>query len=346
MRVLIIKTSSLGDVIHTLPALTDALHACPTIQFDWVLEESFQEIPKWHPAVDRVLPVALRRFRKHKWKMLRKGELIQSLQAIREKKYDMVIDAQGLLKSAALTMLSRSPLKAGFSWRSARESLSSLFYKKHAIASWDTHAVLRNRILFANSLGYVVPKDAVDYGIDCQRLPTVSLEGPYCVFLHGTTWATKHWPEIYWQQLAQKVAEAGFKIQLLWGTEIELARAKKIAAVTDKAFVVATKLSLVEVAAVLASARGIVTVDTGLGHLAAAVGVPTVSLYGPTDPGLSGTYGQQQLHLASQFPCAPCFNRECTYTGEKTQNPQCFAELSPEKVWSHLAQQIQEKVSA
>jgi len=341
MRVLIIKTSSLGDVIHTLPALTDAANHYPDIQFDWVIEESFQEIPKWHPTVNKVIPVALRRWRKDIWGMLYSGEFKKMVSQIRQEKYDLVIDAQGLLKSAFLTVWARSNLKAGFSWKSARESLASLFYSKHTVVSWKEHAIFRTRSLFARSLDYSLQQESpINYGLDSSRLPTMNLQGPYCVFLHGTTWATKHWPETYWQQLAQKVSEAGFKIQLLWGNEKEQERAKRIASVSDKAFVVPEKLSLVQVASVLSAAQGIVTVDTGLGHLAAAVGVPTISLYGPTDPGLCGTKGEAQIHLSSDFSCAPCYQRECTYQGNKEVDPPCFSRLAPDRVWQTLETQM------
>jgi heptosyltransferase-1 len=336
MRVLVVKTSSLGDIIHTLPALTDAKRARPEIVFDWVVEEAFQEIPMWHMAVDRIIPVALRRWRRNKWKAFRSGEIRNFLKQIRQQKYDYVIDAQGLLKSVAVTMLSRGALRAGFSWKSAREPLASLFYQKRVVVPWEQHAVVRARALLAKALDYVVPTTVADYGIERSRLAVAKLQHPYFVFLHGTTWDTKHWPETYWIELAKIVARAGYAIQLLWGNEVELARAKKIASIVSQAVVVPNKLKLSEVAGVLANAQGIVTVDTGLGHLAAALGVSTVSLYGPTDPKRSGTWGERQIHLAADFCCAPCFSRVCTYKGDKITDPPCFASLTPAIVWQHL----------
>jgi len=347
MRFLVIKTSSLGDIIHTLPALSDARKAYPNISFDWVVEEPFREVPAWHGAVQRVIPVALRRWRKHGWQALKNGDIQKFIKMLRQEKYDGIIDAQGLLKSAALTVLARGETRIGLSWYSAREHLASLFYQKKAVVPWGSHAVTRARALFAQGLGYPVPETVADYGIDGARLPPLTSDTPYFVFLHGTTWATKHWPESYWCDLAKIAANAGFKIQLLWGNEPELARAKRIAsAVPAAALVAPTKLSLSEVTAVLAGARGIVTVDTGLGHLAAALGVPTVSLYGPTDPKQSGTLGQRQTPLAADFKCAPCFSRDCIYTGEKSSevDPPCFSRLSPPIVWQHLSTAITEGV--
>ncbi len=339
MRVLIIKTTSLGDIIHTLPALTDAQNALPEATFDWVVEQPFAEVPAWHKAVDRIIPIGLRRWRREGWKALKKRELLDFLTALRQEKYDFIIDAQGLLKSAALTVLARGK-RVGLSWDSARESLASLFYQKKAVVPWEQHAVIRARALFAEGLGYPLPQSPADYGINLKTLSIPSMATPYYVFLHGTTWDTKHWPEAYWIELAKRVEMTGHSIQLLWGNDVEQVRANKIAASVKCAVVAPHKLKLSEVAGVLAGAAGIVSVDTGLGHLAAALGVPTVSLYGPSDPKLSGTHGARQLHLAATFPCSPCFSRTCTVKGDKPIDPPCFQSLSPDKVWESLKVQV------
>ncbi len=183
MRVLIIKTSSLGDVIHTLPALTDAAHAVPGIRFDWVVEEGFAEIPSWHPAVDQVIPVAIRRWRKNLWQTLKSGEWKAFKQRVRERRYDLVIDAQGLVKSAWLTRLIKAPV-AGLDRYSAREGLASRFYDRRLSVAVGQHAVERVRQLFALALAYDLPEGLGQYGLDLKRLqlpPTA----PYVVFLHG-----------------------------------------------------------------------------------------------------------------------------------------------------------------
>ena len=343
MRVLIIKTSSLGDIIHTLPALTDAKKAYPNIHFDWVVEESFKELPAWHGAVQNVIPVALRRWRKQKWKGLKSGEMFNFFKSVRQHRYDYIIDAQGLLKSVMLMALCRSDLSIGFSWNSARESLASLFYGRRAEVSWDLHAVTRVRHLFAKAFNYALPEGIPDYGIDKKRLNPHhlnqrSFEKPYIVLLHGTTWDTKHWPESYWRRLAELLTSAGFGVQLLWGNAEEQNRANRIAADLPNAEVSRTKLNLGEITFMLAGARGVVSVDTGLGHLAAALNVPTVSLYGPTDPKATGTCGENQIHLTTQFSCSPCLNKICRYPIEKTVNPPCFETLPPEKVFNTLTE--------
>ena len=335
-NILIVKTSSLGDIIHTLPALSDAQKHYPHASFDWVVEDTFQEVPLWHPAVKRIIPVALRRWRKHSWEALKNGEIQTFIKGLRQQKYDAIIDAQGLLKSVPLTILARGGDRIGLSWRSAREGLASLFYQKRVVVPWGEHAVTRARALFAKGLGYSVPDTVADYGIDLSRLPSLQTQNPYYVFLHGTTWATKHWPEAYWIALAKNIVDAGFGVQLLWGNETERLRANRMQSAVPKIVVASRKHTLSEITAVLAGARGIVTVDTGLGHLAAALGVPTVSLYGPSDPGQSGTLGLNQIHVAADFKCAPCFKRICTYTGEKRVEPACFATVTPEKMLRSL----------
>ncbi|QCI10299.1 lipopolysaccharide heptosyltransferase I [Pseudomonas putida] len=343
MRVLIIKTSSLGDVIHTLPAITDAAHAIPGIRFDWVVEEGFAEIPSWHPAVDQVIPVAIRRWRKNLWQTLKSGEWKAFKQRLRARKYDLVIDAQGLVKSAWLTRYVKAPV-AGLDRYSAREGWASRFYDRRLSVAVGQHAVERVRQLFAMALAYDLPEGLGNYGLDLDRLQ-LPPAAPYVVFLHGTTWATKHWPEAYWRELAERMGRRKLQVCLPWGNPAEKARAERIAQGLNNCQVL-PKLNLAGVARVLAAAKACVAVDTGLGHLAAALDVPTISLFGPTNPGLTGAYGRTQIHQASDWPCAPCLQKKCTYKPSaddlrrfdiKREWPLCFTRLNPEHVASRLS---------
>jgi len=323
VRVLLIKTSSLGDVVHTLPALTDAQRAIPGIQFDWVVEEGFAEIPAWHPAVAQVIPVAIRRWRKNLWQTLRSGEWRRFKARLRETRYDLVIDAQGLLKSAWLTRYVKAPV-AGLDRDSAREPLASRFYDRRYAVPRDQHALERVRQLFAQALGYELPQGIGDYGLDRAQLATPG-EEPYLLFLHGTTWPSKHWPEAYWRELAERMSAFGWAIRLPWGNAEEKARAERIAEGIAGASVL-PRLNLGGVAKVVAGARACVAVDTGLGHLAAALDVPCISLYGPTLPGRVGAYGRSQVHLCASGPDA----------GKGDRVKPCFDDLLPERVASEL----------
>jgi len=190
--------------------------------------------------------------------------------------------------------------------------------------------------LFSQALHYPLSDEMADYGIDRQQLGGGEPQD-YLVFLHGTTWPTKHWPEEYWLRLAKIAQENGLRVLLPWGSPVEEERAKRIAAQCAAAEVL-PRQNLAGMAKILARAKAIVAVDTGLGHLAAALDVPTVSLYGPTDPALTGAMGRSQVHLSAVFPCAPCFSRECTYRGPEQSQvfPPCFSTVSPEKVWQAL----------
>ncbi|WP_437889124.1 lipopolysaccharide heptosyltransferase RfaC [Phytobacter sp. V91] len=295
MRVLVVKTSSMGDVLHTLPALTDAVHAFPGIRFDWVVEEGFAQIPSWHAAVDRVIPVAIRRWRKAWFSAPVKAERLAFRRAVQAQQYDAIIDAQGLVKSAALVTRLAHGIKHGMDWQSAREPLASLFYnRRHAIAK-QQHAVERTRELFAKSLGYAKPETQGDYAI-ARHFPDDHSHAPYAVFLHATTRDDKHWPEHHWRELIGMLATSGLQIKLPWGAPHEEARAKRLAQGYDFVTVL-PKMSLENVARELSGAQFVVSVDTGLSHLTAALDRPNVTLYGPTDPGLIGGYGKNQHSL-------------------------------------------------
>ncbi|MGQ3905191.1 lipopolysaccharide heptosyltransferase RfaC [Mixta calida] len=301
MKVLIVKTSSMGDVLHTLPALTDAMRAIPTIRFDWVVEENFAQIPSWHPAVDRVLPVAIRRWRKHWFGSQQREERLRFKQALQSREYDVVIDAQGLIKSAALVTRLAKGVKHGQDSRSAREPFASWWYDKRHEINKQQHAVERTRELFAKSLGYQKPQTQGDYAIASHFLARPPADaGRYLVFLHATTRDNKHWPESHWRELISLLEPGGLRIKLPWGAEHEHQRAQRLAAGFTHVDVL-PKLTLEQVAQTLAGAKAVVSVDTGLSHLTAALDRPNITLYGPTDPGLIGGYGlnQQALRASS-----------------------------------------------
>ena len=338
MRVLIIKTTSMGDVIHTLPALNDAVKAIPSIRFDWVVEEGFEEIPSWHPAVDEVIPVAIRRWRKSLWQSLGSAEWKQCKQMLRQRHYDCVIDAQGLVKSAWLARYTRAP-RFGYDKNSVRERLATLAYHHKIAVPKNMHAVERTRQLFAESLGYQLPKEngvlnKGHYGVDKTQFITSGETKPNVVFLHGTTRHNKHWHESYWVELCKIMCDQGYGVYLPWGNEVERERALRIAEKANCAEVL-PKLNIRGVACVLAKANAVVAVDTGLGHLTAALGIPAISLYGTTSPDLVGAYGDNQTHL-----CAKDF----TPVNDTTIDPPEMAALTPAVVAERLLPLLPERV--
>lgn len=356
-RILLIKTSSLGDVIHTLPALSDARTALGDVRFDWVVEEGFVQIPRWHPAVDRVIPVGLRRWRKQGWLgSLASGGLIGEWRELKRQMHshrlDAVIDAQGLIKSALITRQAHGSgigPRYGLDKHSARESLSARVLDRPIAVPRDQHAVQRVRQLFAASLGYPLPVSpsvfAPDYGLDRAAMAR-SATTPYLVFLHGTTWASKRYPLIFWRELCERANTAGYAVKLPWGNTIEHLHAQKIAQPLLESggdVEVLPSLDLQGMAGWLAGASGVVATDTGLGHLAAALGVPQVSVYSSTDPARTGALGQHQAHLAvSGYGCAPCMQRRCNHPvqGRSLVDPPCFESLPPQAIVDRLLELI------
>lgn len=297
MRILLVKTSSLGDVLHNLPVVTDILRHFPEAEIDWVVEENFAELPKLHPGVQRVLTVAIRRWRRER--KTAREEIRRSVAAIREHDYDFVIDTQGLLKSA-LVMRNAFGLRCGYSFLSAREPLASLFYHKCFSVPKKQHAVERNRQLVAQALGYTLDTPA-DYGI---RPPDIALKwlkvSTYAVLLHATSRADKLWEEANWVELGKQLQRQGVRSVLPWGSSSELARAQRLTAAIPAA-ICAPRLDLAEAATLLGGAQAVVGVDTGLAHLAAALAVPSVGIYTATDPALTGLYaGARAVNLGGK----------------------------------------------
>jgi len=336
VRVLLIKMSSLGDVVHTLPAVTDA--AAHGIQFDWVVEEAFADIPNRHPAVANVLPISWRRWR-HSLAASR-GEWTRFVSRLRAQHYDLVLDAQGLIKSGVVAGLARGASKAGFALRSAREAAAAVFYEHRIQVARGQHAVDRLRQLFASALDYPLT-DELDFGIaGASRGPAAAApdgEARACVLLHGTTWQSKHYPEAMWIEFARGAADRGLTVAVPWGDATEKARAQRIATATGAALWERTTIA--EFMDRLGRAALAVGVDSGLAHLSAALNVPTVVIYGSTDGALTGCRGSRVANLQAEFPCAPCLKRDCGYTGVdhkwrgEAVQPPCYSRVPPEALW-------------
>ena len=288
-RLLIVKTSSLGDVVHNLPIVQDIRAHRLEMTIDWLVEEAFADIPALHPAIDRVIPVALRRWRKRLCAPATWQEIGAMRRQIKHHDYELVLDTQGLLKSALLSCLA-SGARHGQDRHSAREPLAAAFYQyRHAIAKGQ-HAVVRNRALAAAAFGYPMPQTPPDYGLRAAAVqPSASNGMPYVVGLHATSRDSKLWPVDRWIRLGRHLGSLELALLLPWGNEAERLRAQQIAEAVPHAAVL-PRMRLQELAAVLAGARAAVGVDTGLVHLAVALGLPTVALYTDTDPRLTGIY--------------------------------------------------------
>ena len=288
-RLLIIKTSSLGDVVHALPAVSDIIAAKPDWQIDWVCEEAFAGIPALHPGVARVIPCAVRRWRISWWSEQSRREIARLKMVLRESAYDLALDLQGLLKSAWIARQARGE-RHGYDWGSAREPLATLVYDvRHAVA-WKQHAIARNRQLAAAALDYKLD-GAPRYGVVAAAAKD-RVTRPYVVALHATSRADKLWPDASWRKLFERLSGDGLRIVLPWGTPAEHERSERLATGIGGATVPAP-MAPPELASLFAAAQMVVGVDTGLLHLAAAVGAPALAIFAVTDPALTGVLGER-----------------------------------------------------
>lgn len=370
-KILMVKMTSMGDVLHVLPALEDIAERVTDVSIDWMVEDSFAEIPSWHPLVDRVIPVASRRWRQLSWANLK--AFVAFVQELRREQYDYIIDAQGLMKSAIFSRFARlkrgrwqdrqqGGRRIGFAGNSIKEWPAAWLYSKRVTVARNEHAVDRIRQLIGGGLDARITSVKRSYkileGVEraakkmnqpmlinaVQAAASRNAHGDqatlgHIFLLHGTTWATKHLPEQLWYRIAEQVVAEHYTPVLAWGNEQELQRAQRIAEQVAGA-VVLPKASLTALAQLLATAQGAIAVDTGLGHLAAALDIPCVSLYGATDPTLTGTYGYYQAHLQAEFACAPCLAKECTELRPGSTEPPCYATFGAATAWRALAQQI------
>src|SRR5574340_1825904 len=272
-RILLVKTSSLGDVLHNLPVVSDIARHYPGARVDWLVEESFVALPRLHPVVRNVIPVAVRRWRRGLLSAAVWREIAAFRRTLAAQRYDVAIDTQGLLKSALLMRGARG-LRCGFDGRSAREPLAASLYQRTFPVGTGLHAVERNRELAAQALGYTLEGKA-EYGIRPPAIPHPDwlAEQPYAVLLHATSRADKLWGEANWIALGRHLREKHIRCILPWGSAAEQARSLRLAGAIPDA-VAPPRLNLNEAAALLGGAQAVVGVDTGLAHLAAALGVP------------------------------------------------------------------------
>lgn len=297
-KILLVKTSSMGDVIHNLPVVSDILLHFPDAEIDWVVEESFAGIPALHPGVRDIIPVAVRRWRKSPFSTTVRAELRNFRQRLRSKYYDVVLDSQGLIKSALITRLAQGA-RCGLDWSSAREPLAAVFYDRTIHVDKTLHAVERNRRLAGRAFGYT-PDDTLNYGVVAPPLALPWLPASrYVVLLHATSRDSKLWPEAGWIELGAHLHRQGIRCVLPWGGSTEQQRSQRLAEQIPDS-VVPPALGLDQAATMLSCAVAATGVDTGLIHLAAALNIPALAIYCASDPGLTGLHASGRvLNLGS-----------------------------------------------
>jgi heptosyltransferase-1 len=340
MRILLIKMSSMGDVFHTFPAISDIKQKFPGAEVDWIVEDSFKEIVDWHPGVHNVIPIHLRRWikgcNKNDWREFKTWR-----NALRQTSYDHIIDAQGLLKSAVVAKCAKGNGIDGYDKSSAREPITHWFYKRHHAVSKDQHAVERTRQLLGKALGYI-PGEKLNFGIN-QNFIHITKNPHKLIFIIGTSWVTKLWATSEWQALTRIAIDAGYDVEIMWGSAEEQAIADQIIAANPSATRPEQRLSITTIAEKLVAAAGVVGLDTGFSHLAGALETPTIALYGATSPVKVGLIGKhtQNLQLTEALECMPCHKRHCKWLPENsTATPPCMSGISADAVWIALQQKL------
>ena len=350
MKILLLRLSSMGDVLHTLPAVTDLQQARQDLRLHWLIEPAFAPIALLHPGVARVIPFSLRNYKKQ-WRGLAVA-LRDLRRGLRMEHYDHILDAQGLYKSALLGRLGGAPLW-GLDAASAREPGATRLYHRRFRVAWGQPAISRNRQLFAQALDYPLPETPPDYGLqgaaaqlrqDTLAQPWGELvQRPFVLGFHGTSRENKEWQEDYWRALAASLRQAGLRLLLPAGNAREAARARRIAEQADNV-VALPPATLLELAAVIVRADAYVGMDTGLSYLAGALGLAGVTLYGPTARDRFSVAEDHQASLQSLEPCAPCGKSRCPLPEAKNGRILCQQALRPEQVWTALSPLLEHRL--
>jgi len=320
-KILIVKPSSLGDIVHSLVVLAALHKRFPLARIDWVVAKGFEGLLEGHPLLTRLWII-----RKDQWKVLSHlrrtaRELKELFLALRTERYDLVIDLQGLLRSGIITQATKSPVRLGLA--EAREG-SRLFYTNTVAGGRDIHAVDRYLKLAAavgcdiSSVSFPFPpaKDSAEIGLLIEKL------GDYAILVPGARKPVNRWPAERFGALA-----AALPIKtLVLGSRADAALADSVVAASGgKALSLAGQTSIPELIQLIRGGRFMVCNDTGPMHIAAACAIPVVALFGPANPVRTGPYGSVHAVIKADVPCAPCYKKECS-------KPPCMETISVSQV--------------
>lgn len=292
-KVLIIRSSSMGDIVHALPVAYDIKQAFPDAQIDWVVEEAFRDIPRLSPFIDRFVHTAFRRWRKSIFSAKTRAEIRAVRKQLREANYDIVVDLQGLVRSALVGRWTGSRC-IGYSRDTIREPLASFMYTETRHMPESLTAVRRYRMMAAECIGYEIDPDRPHFGLEPTAPMPFEVEGEFAALAINTSRENKHWAEESWVELGRRLHAEGVKCVLFWGNALEHERVTRVANQIPDA-IVTPKLSLAQCATVLQKAKAAFGVDTGLAHLAAALAVPSVGVLVSTPAAW--------ISLVSEGPC-------------------------------------------
>jgi heptosyltransferase-1 len=329
MKVLIVKASALGDVVHALPVLAWLKSADPDMEIDWLVEEGFAPFLEGHPLLRKIHRIATRSWRQQGWTAAVR-ESLRTIASLRGERFDVVLDLQGNSKSAMFTLLSGAARRYGFGRDGVREWPNLLATNYRVALSANDHHISERSLTIARAAfpggsvrvaaGPLPIRPDAAQRIEAQ-LAEHGLAGRRFAVLHyGTTWTTKLWPVASWQTLVRSLAAAGNPVPVLtWGNAEEKEAVERIAAMAGGALIW-PRGTLPELTALLARAAVVVGGDTGPVHIAAAVGTPTVSIYRVTDQSRNGPRGDRHIRLQAPLDCSPCLRKQCDRDSECGQS--------------------------
>jgi heptosyltransferase-1 len=323
-RILLVKLSSFGDVLHALPTLEALRDAYPRAQITWLVEAAYAPLLSRHPALDEVW-LAPRLRPQEILSGANPAILRRLIRQLRSRPYDLVLDLQGLLKSAVWVALARSPRKVGYD----RTREFSYLPLTDRVPPFDPEAhAVRRYLNLAHYLGAPLAQPRFRLGLaaaEVSGLMPGKAGRPLAVLHPGARWPSKHWPPASWARLAEWLTQQGFQVALT-GSGADRKLATSIAAQSQAPVLNLTgSTSLAQLAGLLQKARLAVTTDTGAMHLAAALGTPVAAIFGPTAPWRTGPFGEGHQVVRLEMACSPCFRRQCP-------EPRCLTGLTPEMV--------------
>lgn len=316
-NILVVRLSSIGDLVHTLPAVAALRKRFPDARIDWLVESRHREVLLDNPDVDSLIEVDTLGWRR---RLLSPGtwrEIVSAISRIRERRYDFVLDLQGTIKSSVTAFLAKSDRRIGFATSHLKERVAALLYNERVRPNGTRPHVIDRQLLLLTALGIesherkfplVIPEAA-------ERSTSARLEelglGDYVVLNPGGSWVTKRWsPEKFGRLAAAIDRELQLKALVVWGPGEE-AMAEAVVEASGGSARLAPRTSLRETLPYLKRARLFVSGDTGPMHLASAQGVPVVGIFGPTDPRKNGPFGEGDEVVCHEVPCGPCYKRHC-----------------------------------
>ena len=301
MRVLIVKTTSMGDVVHAVPVVEDIKRFISDAEIDWLVEDSFADIPRHVAGVSEVIECSVRKWKKRIFEKSTRGQIKALCEKLRSKHYDLVIDLQGLIKSAVLASWTNAPV-AGYDWRSGKEPLATVLYSIKASVDRQKSAVDRCRELAAKSLGYDFGSTKPQFNFKFEGSP----ESVGCVFFFcNTSRETKLWPEEKWIELGAELIRRGKKIVLPWGSPEERDRVLRIQARLGTGAEVPDRMSIGQLMEKISSSDAVIGLDTGMTHLSAAMGRPTVGIFRDYPIELVPLVGEGKKKALGGVGCCP-----------------------------------------